>query len=56
MNELAITLQQLITRITEYLEHGKYKILFWIFLLMSSIYTIYTAGISVGEVIYYFTN
>jgi hypothetical protein len=55
MNDLEISIKQLLATITEYLEHGKYKILLWILLLMSSILMIYAAGKSFGEFIYYFT-
>lgn len=53
MNDLTISIKQLLATISDNTNNGKYKTLFKIFLIMLSVLMIYKAGKSLGEFIYY---
>ena len=56
MNDLTITIKQVLVTISEYTKNGKYKILINVSLIIFSVLMIYTAGKSLGEFIYYIVN
>lgn len=55
MNEIELTIKNVLKIITDYLAKGKYKILARMISLLLAITMIYKAGKALGEFIYYFT-
>ncbi|CAL65119.1 secreted protein [Christiangramia forsetii KT0803] len=56
MKTTALSIQNMKTEILRYLDRGKYRLSFKIVLLLLSAIMIYSAGKSLGEIIYHILN
>lgn len=55
MNDIELTIKNVLKIVTDYLAEGKYKILARLILLLLAITMIYKAGLALGEFISYVT-
>jgi hypothetical protein len=56
MNNLELEIKELMQKSKDYLANGKYKLQFKIIAVSLSVFAIYAAGKSLGEIIYFIKN
>jgi hypothetical protein len=56
MNYLEVEIIELMQKSEDYLKYGKYKLQFKIIAVSLSVFAIYAAGKSLGEIIYFIKN